>query len=398
MPDPTPGTMPATGPAADEASPTLTEAGASSAGASSAGTGSAEAGSAEAGAGYDGAKSAGIGSARAGGAEADEAGEAGAGFARPDERTSMRLLGVVGGLVLAVLAGFGLGRITSGGVAEPAPLPAATGANAVHTDAPGVAPHTHGGTSGGVGTGVTVGGNPAAGDVGGLMVGSADFRLVPAEAAFPAPAARAPFRFVIQAADGTPVTDFAVVHDERLHLIVVRRDMSGYQHLHPVLAPDGTWSTELALPAAGAWRAFADFTATTATGAQVATTLGVDLSVGGDYAATALPAPAPKVTVGGFEVEMAGTPALGSVQPMIFTVRRGGETTQPERYLGAYGHLVVLREGDLGYVHVHPEDRLTVDGAVKFWLAAPSKGRYRAFFDFQVDGAVHTAAFTITIG
>ncbi|MDQ0367243.1 hypothetical protein [Catenuloplanes indicus] len=310
----------------------------------------------------------------------------------------MRLLGVVGGLVLAVLAGFGLGRITSGGVAEPAPLPAATGVNAVHTDAPGVAPHTHGGSSGGGGTGVTVGGSPAAGDVSGLVVGSADFRLVPAETAFPAPAERAPFRFVIQASDGTPVTDFAVVHDKRLHLIVVRRDLSGYQHLHPELAPDGTWSTELALPTAGAWRVFADFTATTATGAQVATTLGVDLSVGGDYAAAALPAPAPTVSTGGFEVDMAGTPALGSVQPMIFTLRRDGAVVRPERYLGAYGHLVVLREGDLGYVHVHPEDQLTVDGAVKFWLAAPSEGRYRAFFDFQVDGVVHTAAYTITLG
>ena len=314
----------------------------------------------------------------------------------PDERTSMRLLGVVGGLVIAVLAGFGLGRITSSGAAEPAPPPVATGAGAVHTDAPGVAPHIHGGT--GTGTGVTVGGNPAAGDVGGLVVGSADFRLVPAETAFPAPSPRAPFRFVVQAADGRPVTDFAVVHDKQLHLIVVRRDLSGYQHLHPELAPDGTWSTELALPAAGAWRAFADFTATTAAGTQVATTLGVDLSVGGDYAPAALPGPAPALTTGGFDVEMAGTPALGSVQPMIFTLRRGGTTVQPERYLGAYGHLVVLREGDLGYVHVHPEDRLTVDGAVKFWLTAPSAGRYRAFFDFQVDGAVHTAAYTITIG
>ncbi|MDR7279536.1 hypothetical protein [Catenuloplanes atrovinosus] len=320
--------------------------------------------------------------------------------AAPDERTSMRLLGVVGGVVLAVLAGFGLGRITSGGSAEPAPLPAATGANAVHTDAPGVAPHSHGGASGGTGVtaGGAAGGNPAAGDVGGLVVGSADFRLVPAETAFPAPSPRAPFRFVIQTADGTPVTDFAVVHDKRLHLIVVRRDLSGYQHLHPELAPDGTWSTELALPTAGTWRVFADFTATTAAGAQVAGTLGVDLSVGGDYAAVPLPAPAPAATAGGFEVELAGTPMLGSVQPMIFTVRRNGALVRPEPYLGANGHLVVLREGDLGYVHVHPEDRLTVDGAVKFWLAAPSKGRYRAFFDFQVDGVVHTAAYTITIG
>ena len=68
-----------------------------------------------------------------------------------------------------------------------------------------------------------------------------------------------------------------------------------------------------------------------------------------------------------------------------------------EPYLGAYGHLVVLREGDLGYVHVHPEPELA-GGAVKFWLAAPSPGRYRTFFDFQVAGQVHTAEFTMAIG
>jgi hypothetical protein len=57
---------------------------------------------------------------------------------------------------------------------------------------------------------------------------------------------------------------------------------------------------------------------------------------------------------------------------------------------------VVLREGDVGYVHVHPEPR-PVDGAVKFWLAAPGPGRYRMFFDFQVAGKVHTAAYTTIV-
>jgi len=58
---------------------------------------------------------------------------------------------------------------------------------------------------------------------------------------------------------------------------------------------------------------------------------------------------------------------------------------------------VALRQGDLGYVHVHPEPQM-VDGKVKFWLAAPSAGTYRMFFDFQVDGRVHTAAWTVTVG
>jgi hypothetical protein len=46
---------------------------------------------------------------------------------------------------------------------------------------------------------------------------------------------------------------------------------------------------------------------------------------------------------------------------------------------------------------VHPEEQM-VDGKVKFWLAAPSAGTYRMFFDFQVAGRVHTAAWTVTVG
>ena len=46
---------------------------------------------------------------------------------------------------------------------------------------------------------------------------------------------------------------------------------------------------------------------------------------------------------------------------------------------------------------MHPEPQL-VDGKVKFWLAAPSAGTYRMFFDFQVGGRVHTAAWSVTVG
>jgi len=56
----------------------------------------------------------------------------------------------------------------------------------------------------------------------------------------------------------------------------------------------------------------------------------------------------------------------------------------------------VVREGDLGYVHVHPEPDL-LGGAVKFWLAAPSPGSYRMFFDFQRGGRVHTAEYTLVV-
>ena len=99
---------------------------------------------------------------------------------------------------------------------------------------------------------------------------------------------------------------------------------------------------------------------------------------------------------GDFQVAYEGEPSTGSTQPLFMTVTTQGRPAQLEPYLGAYGHLVVLREGDVGYVHVHPEAAL-VDGKVKFWLAAPGPGRYRMFFDFQVAGKVHTAAWTAIV-
>ena len=56
----------------------------------------------------------------------------------------------------------------------------------------------------------------------------------------------------------------------------------------------------------------------------------------------------------------------------------------------------MLRQDDLAYLHIHPEPGL-VDGAAKFWVAAPSTGTYRMFLNFQVDGVVHTAGFTVVV-
>ena len=68
--------------------------------------------------------------------------------------------------------------------------------------------------------------------------------------------------------------------------------------------------------------------------------------------------------------------------------------TDLEPYLGAYGHLVALREGDLAYLHVHPEDG-DAGPEVPFAVEVPSAGGYRLFFDFQHDGVVRTAELAV---
>ena len=207
-----------------------------------------------------------------------------------------------------------------------------------------------------------------------------------------------PVEFTIEGPDGTAVTQYDVEHEEDLHLIAVRRDFSGFQHVHPEMAEDGTWTTDLDLTA-GQWRLFADFKAT---GAD-ALTLGNDLAVPGSYRPTEPPSTDSLTsTVDGYTVTLDGDLAAGEEAELTLTVTRDGEpVTDLEPYLGAYGHLVALRAGDLAYLHVHPEgapeDGITEPGPdVVFFAEVPSTDRYHLYLDFKHEGVVRTAAFNVT--
>jgi hypothetical protein len=184
---------------------------------------------------------------------------------------------------------------------------------------------------------------------------------------------------------GRTVRDFDVEHTKRMHLIVVRRDMTGFRHLHPVQAADGTWSVPLRLEEAGSYRVFADF----AVGGE-ARTLANDLTVDGTLRTEPLPDPAPVAETDGLQVRLdEGAARAGAESELRFTVTRGGRPVEVEEYLGAKGHLVALREGDLAFLHVHPDER-----SLRFEATFPTAGRYRLFLQFQIEGRVHTAAFT----
>jgi hypothetical protein len=332
--------------------------------------------------------------------EADVLDETSASGAPAGDRASFRLAAFGALLVVVLFAGYGMGRLSESmpppaaqpATGQPAGAPGheAASAGAAPHDDTGAAPHAH--ADGSV---TPIGGTSAAGEaVGGLTLTSQGLSLAAERTTFPAGKAQ-DLAFRITGPGGAPITTFAVVHDKPLHLVVIRRDLSGFRHLHPAMAPDGTWRVPLTLAEPGSYRAVADFTAIVS-GRQVATTLGVDLTVAGDYAPDPLPAPVRQATAGQFQVSYEGAPRTGATQPLLMTVTTQGRPAAVEPYLGAYGHLVVLREGDVGYVHVHPEAAL-VDGKVKFWLAAPGPGRYRMFFDFQVGGKVHTAAWTAEV-
>ena len=91
---------------------------------------------------------------------------------------------------------------------------------------------------------------------------------------------------------------------------------------------------------------------------------------------------------------LAGAPRAGREGELAFTISRAGRPVAVQPYLGADGHLVALRAGDLAYLHVHPRQTPGSGGAIRFMTEYPSAGRYRLFLQFKHGGRIHTAAFT----
>lgn len=201
-------------------------------------------------------------------------------------------------------------------------------------------------------------------------------------------------RFRIVDARGRAVRDFDLGHERRMHTIVVRRDLAGFQHVHPRMDADGTWSVPLRLDAPGSYRFYADFIHD-----GEARTLASDLRVDGD--ADLLPLPRPAATAvsdGGETVRLdAERPRAGRETTLRFAVERDGRPVALEPYLGAGGHLVALREGDLAFLHVHPSSAAMRDGRASFMTTFPSAGRYRLFLQYRVGAQVRTVGFTLEV-
>lgn len=168
-------------------------------------------------------------------------------------------------------------------------------------------------------------------------------------------------------------------------------------HVHPVMDEKGTWSVELALEP-GDWRFFTDIHPADHDGTM---TLGTDVAVAGPYDPRPLPEATGIARIGEYTVALEGELLPGEASELTLTVSRNDRpVTDLQPYLAAYGHLVALRVGDLGYLHVHPEgepgDGTTAPGPeIAFMAIAPTAGTYRLFLDFQHNDVVRTAEFTV---
>ncbi len=299
--------------------------------------------------------------------------------------TATRLAGFAIALVVMFAAAYGIGQLVGPVSADQPGMGSSPGGMGDGMGGHGDADHDSGSGHGSA---------HSSGVPGGLQVSEGGYTMVPVAAA------SEEFAFLITGPEGKPVTRYDTAHDKRMHLIVVRRDLSGFRHVHPTMAGDGTWRVTSPLGEPGSYRAYADFKPT----GGKALILGVDVAVAGDFSPRPLPPPATTASVADYTVTVGGTLRAGHSSKLTLTVSRDGRpVTDLQPYLAAYGHLVALRQGDLAYLHVHPEGvpgdgRTKAGPSITFYAEVPSAGTYRLYLDFRHAGKVRTAEFTVVAG
>lgn len=196
---------------------------------------------------------------------------------------------------------------------------------------------------------------------------------------------------------GEPLREFEVVHEQRVHLIIVREALDHFAHLHPSIDSAGTMVATYSFPAAGRYRLFADFTPA---GGE-ATVAMAEISVAGAPAPamTLRPNVPGKVSGDRLAAEVAvegGTTAAPTVITFALLDEAGRPVEDLEPYLGAMGHLVILDASGTRYVHSHPLDGLR-GGAVAFEVRFPSPGNYKGWGEFRRTDGVHVVPIVIGV-
>jgi Heavy metal binding domain len=235
------------------------------------------------------------------------------------------------------------------------------------------------------------------------------------------------FRF-LRPGTGEVVKKFELVHDKEFHLFVISQDMEHFEHIHPTLHPDGTWTMETVLPKPGYYKVLCDFMPSGGSSQFLAVPL-----VTANYSGDLVSDEAHLVPDKSSTKSEADITATVSFDPGKFTAPGYGhlkyfltdtKTTHPivdlQTYLGAFGHMLIMSEDMEAYVHSHPinmveqpesegdpveyiippdadMEKIRGGPTVTFEGLMPKKGNYRAWAQFRRNDQVRTIAYTFSV-
>lgn len=215
--------------------------------------------------------------------------------------------------------------------------------------------------------------------------------------------AAAGFAFRILGPDGKPVTAFEPEQTKLMHFYLIRSDLSGFQHVHPTMAADGTWTAPTEAAGPGTYRVYTQFIAKGADGKAVPLVLSKQVTSAGSAPDVPVPPASASTTVDGYTVTVDSSQLMaGMAMPLKLSIAKDGKpVTNLEPYLETYAHLSGFHAGDLAMAHLHPQGGVatTPTGGpdLTFEATLPKPGQWRMYLQFQTGGVLHTAAVTLDV-
>ncbi|NEU61645.1 hypothetical protein G3352_12215 [Paenibacillus sp. ALJ109b] len=199
--------------------------------------------------------------------------------------------------------------------------------------------------------------------------------------------------------DGNSINEFEWSHEKLMHLIVVSKDLSYFNHTHPDYNTNGNFVVETSFPNGGEYKVFSDFVPK----GGASTTLSEWVEVEGEEKEQE-PIEADTKLVkfaDGKEVELtlSSTTAKDEVTLTFNMVdaQTKKDISDLEQYLGAVGHVVILSDDAEQYLHVHPVDEKATGPKAEFMTSFPKSGIYKIWGQFQHQGQVFTVPFVVDI-
>lgn len=199
---------------------------------------------------------------------------------------------------------------------------------------------------------------------------------------------------------GTRAKQFEVMHEKLFHLFLVSADLEFFVHTHPELHDDGTFHLPFTPPRAGIYKLLADCYPTGGTPQLLPrffTTAGYGKSIAQSivHPAIDLANKATENLTVALRIEPP-TPTPGTKTMLFFDL---SPASGVEPYLGAMGHMLAVSNDLIDSIHEHPF--LTGGTAdkreVQFNIIFPREATYRVWVQFQRNGVVNTAQFTIPV-
>lgn len=246
----------------------------------------------------------------------------------------------------------------------------------------------------------------------------AEFRSEPATVHAGRPAT---LIITVKDAMGNVVRDLQVVHEKKMHLILVSADLSEFAHVHPQQVEEGSFQIAHTFQYGGEYRLFADFTPLRGEPLVEKFSLRVD---GGARPTTALVEGARSVEQDGLRFTMAIDKPLrvGEAAMLNFAVndaRTGKPVTDLQPYLGALAHFVIISQDGADFLHAHPMEKSTKTAShehgdheakahqhganlasgskVSAHTSFPRAGLYKLWAQFQRNGRVMTVPFVVRV-